>query len=138
MKYGKWILLVAAYTAAFAANVGYFWWSWEIGALQTAATVLYLAVCAGVFWMVRQHSKHMKRAMVCSALTAAAGGIGLLIRVGLTELTLPGILLAGVFVTPLYGLTGWFSDFDAGYAAVAVWGLAWMLVSRYFRNRSKA
>lgn len=138
MKHGKWILLITAYVAAFAANVGYFWWTYEIGALQTAATVLYLAVCVGVFWVVRQNRKHMKRAMLFSALTAATGGIGLLIRAGLTELTLPGVLLAGVFVTPLYGLTGWLSDFDAGYAAVAVWGVAWLLVSYYFRNRSKA
>ena len=134
----EWLVLIGAYAAAFATNVGYFWWSWEVGALQTTATMLYLAVCVGVFCSMRKNRKHMKRAMLFSAMTAAAGCAGLLIRMGLTSLTLPGVLLAGVFVTPLYGLTGRLSDFDVGYAAVAVWGLAWLAVSRYFRNRSDA
>jgi len=135
VKYGKWLALAGAYVAAFAANVGYFWWSWKIGAWQTAATAVYLVACSAVFWAVRKQREHMWRGMLLGGLTAAAGCVGLLIRMGLTALTLPGLLLAGVFVTPLYGLLGWLPDFDAAYAFTAALGLLMVLISWGLRKR---
>ena len=134
----KWIVLAVTYGAAFAANVGYFWWSWNVGFLQTAATVLYLAAGIGIFWTERSSERCMHATMVLSALTLAAGLIGVLIRGALmTSLMLPGILLAGVFVTPLYGLLGRLPDFDSCYAVTAALGFAGVLATRYFRNLLK-
>lgn len=133
-----WLVLAVVYAAAFAANLGHFWWTWEdVGALQTGTTAVYLAVCVGLFLQRRNHPACMRWAVQLSGLTAVAGGLGLLVRIGgptTSFLMLPALLLAGVFVTPLYGLLGLIPDFDLCYAAVAVLGLVWLAWGLYVRK----
>ncbi|MBE6963182.1 MAG: hypothetical protein E7443_01105 [Ruminococcaceae bacterium] len=132
-----WFLWTVAYAAAFTANLGYFWWSWDVGALQVLASTLYLAVCVLLFYRKRKNVFCMRWAVRLSVLTVAAGVLGLLVRVGGPEvsfLMLPALLLAGAFVTPLYGLLGFFPDFDLCYAAAAALGAAWFLWALYLKR----
>lgn len=131
----KWVVRLAAYGSAFAANVGYFWWSWDVGLLQAAAAGLYAAVCIWFLWSGRRKRPLMRTEMLLGGLTAAAGLMGLLTRAGLTWLTLPALLLSGVFITPLYGFMGLVPDYDVGYGAVVILGLLWMLAGWYFWKR---
>lgn len=108
-----------------------------MGVLQILASVLYLAICALLFCRKRKSVACVRWAVRMSALTAAAGVLGLLVRAGGPEvsfLMLPSLLLAGVFVTPLYGLLGLLPDFDLCYGAVAVLGLFWLLWALYLKG----
>ncbi|MBE6995512.1 MAG: hypothetical protein E7429_02095 [Ruminococcaceae bacterium] len=132
-----WLLMAAVYAAVFAANLGHFWWSWDVGALQILSSVLYLSVCVLLFYRKRKNVSCVRWAVRLSALTVAAGVLSLLVRSGGPEasfLMLPALLLAGVFVTPLYGLLGLLSDFDLCYAATAALGVVWLLWALYLKR----
>jgi len=125
-----WFLFAAAFASAFAANLGHFWWSWDVGALQILSSILYLTVCVFLFCRNRRNVSCTRWAVWLSALTVAAGVLSLLVRSGgpqVSFLMIPALLLAGVFVTPLYGLLGLLSDFDLCYIVTAALGLVWFL-----------
>lgn len=133
----RWSILVVTYVAAFAANLGHFWWSRDIGFLQVVTAGLYTAACIWALCTKRYSRTWMRAEMIAGGLTAAAGAVALLVRAGFTVLTLPALLLAGVFVTPLYGLLGLLQDFDWVYGAVAATGLLWWLAACRLWRRSR-
>ena len=134
-----WFLFAAAYASAFVANLGHFWWSWDVGALQILSTILYLTVCVFLFCRNRRNVSCTRWAVWLSALTVAAGVLSLLVRFGgpqVSFLMIPAILLAGVFVTPLYGLMSLLSDSDLCYAAVTALGFVWLLWALYLKRNT--
>jgi len=135
-KTGKRILFAIVYAAAFAVNVGHFAWSWDVKAWHAAITAVYAAVCVWFLFSERTDRTHMRLEMIAGALTAVTGIVALLIRAsGFSFLTVPGVLLAGVFVTPLYGLRGLIPDYDAVYAVIILLGAVWFAAAlRFFRK----
>ena len=125
-----WVVLLVAYAAAFAANVGHFAWGYEIGWIQISTSVLYAA--AWIWFVVsgRTDKALLQAAVVVGGLTAAGGVFGLLARsFGSGLFTLLGLATAGLTATPLYGLLRPLADYDLFYLAAAVLGTGWMIVS---------
>ena len=139
MKYGKWILLAAAYAAAFAANVGHFAWGYEIGWIQILTSVLYAAVWIWFTVTGRGDETRLRVAVFAGGVTAAGGIFGLLARTfGSGLFTLLGLATAGLTATPLYGLLRPLANFDLFYLTVAVLGVLWVLICRRLQSRKES
>lgn len=136
-KAAKWILRAVVYAAAFAVNVGVFAWGWSAKPMHMAATAVYAVVCVWVFLSGRTDRRCMRAEMTAGLLTMAAGVLAVLVRAaGLSVLTIPAVLLAGVAVTPLYGLWGLIPDYDAVYWAVILLGALWSAAAWWFFRRA--
>lgn len=137
-KTGKWIFFAVVYAAAFAVNVGHFTWGWSVKPWHIAATAVYAAACVWFLFSERADRKHMRREMLAGALTALTGIVAVLIRAsGFSFLTVPGVLLAGIFVTPLYGIRGLIPDYDAIYAAIILLGIVWFAAALWFFRKAE-
>lgn len=119
----RWIVLLA-YAAAAAVNAGDFWWGNPAGLPQMAASLTYIGVFGWWAFGNRRSGRWLK---IAGGLTASAGVISLLTRAGADWLMLPSLLLAGITVTPLYGVLGLLSNFDRIYAMAALIGLLCLL-----------
>ena len=133
----KWLVPAAAYVLAFASNIGCFWWTWDIGVLQVITSMLYIGMGVWFFWSGGASKKRLQTAVWIGGLTIAAGIVALFVRWGMTWLTIPALLLAGVAVTPLYGVSGLISDFDWGYGMVILVGTVWLFGSLWLVKRRK-
>lgn len=138
MRYAKWIVLIVAYAAAFAANVGHFAWSYDVGWLQILASIIYAAtwiwfVCSG-----GTDGARLRGTVFAGGLTLAGGIFGLLARTfGNGLFTLLGLATAGLTATPLYGLLSLIGDYDLFYLAAAALGAVWMGLGLWLKNRGE-
>lgn len=64
-KWLPWLVLIVAYIAAFAANVGHFAWGYEIGWAQVSTSVLYAA--AWIWFVVSGRNNKMRLQAACWA-----------------------------------------------------------------------
>ena len=138
MKYQRlaWIGIAAIYGIAFVGNVGCFTFSFSPKGLQIAASAIYSFtwICVLVFGHCK--GRYLKVSMIVSALTTAGGMFGLLARaLGSGLLTAVGLLTAGVFVTPLYGLLGLIKDYDLLYLVALIVGALWFAISYGLKRR---
>ena len=135
-KWLPWLVLIVAYIAAFAANVGHFAWGYEIGWAQVSTSVLYAA--AWIWFVVsgRNNKMRLQAAVVVGGLTAAGGVLGLLARsLGSGLFTILGLATAGLTATPLYGLLRPLADYDLFYLAVALLGAGFCALALWWKRR---
>ena len=125
-----WLVLIAVYAAAFAANVGHFAWSYPVGAVQILASAVYAAVWIWFVITGRRDRTRLRVSLFTGVLTAVGGVLGLMVRTwGSAGLSLPALAAAGLTVTPLYGLLSLIGDYDLFYLAAAASGAVWTAVS---------
>ena len=135
-----WLLLAVIYAGAFAANVGYFAWSYDVGWLQIAASAVYAAAWIWLSVAERGNRRTWRRlSAFMSGTMTAAGILGLLVRtLGGTAFTIPALLTAGIAVTPLYGLLSLVGDYDLFYGVSALLGVVWLWAVRRQAKRQSA
>jgi len=131
-------LLLVSYATAFAANVGYFAWSYPVGWLQITASAFYVVMWIGWLIFGRSSGRLMRVAVIIGAAMVAGSLLGLLVRtLGSAGLTLPALILAGLTVTPLYGLLSLIGDYDIFYLAAAALGAGICVFAMRFRRKTK-
>ena len=66
-----WSVFLVAYAGAFAANVGNFWWSYDVGWLQVSASVGYIVVWSWFLASGYRNQRKLRAALIAGILTTA-------------------------------------------------------------------
>lgn len=130
MSCRKWTwLLIGTYVIAFAANFeAFFWGDPPAGAAQVVATMFYILISLCYFVVTRKQNACVLFSAYAGVGLALSGVFAVLARNVFDILSVPGALLAVVFVCPLYAVRNIISDWDVFYIALMAAGGLWSVV----------
>ena len=130
MSCRKWTwLLVGTYVIACAANFeAFFWGDHPRGVEQVASTAFYVLASLNYLVVTRKQNTCVLFSAYAGVGLAVSGVFAVLARNAFDILSVPGALLAVVFVCPLYAVRNIISDWDVFYIVLMMAGGLWSVV----------